>query len=153
MGIKYGRERLLDQRQSARLVRPPLQPPKLRMSPKKRLLIIYSGILLFCAFIMIGEMYLRLNKSTSSAPLLRGVAVLESIDTESGVPTAVLRVELEDGNIYSVATTLEESHQALRPGQQVGVLARWVDDAPLVVEVSATPLPVPALKLSPDPGA
>jgi len=141
MGIKYGRTRLLDQGRAARLVKPPVQPPKMRMGTRQRLLVIYSGILLFCAFALIGEMYLKLERPGAPALLIRGVALVDAIETHGEGRTAALRLEFDNGSAHIVTVPLDATHASLRPGQHVGVLARWEQGTPRVVEVSPAPLP------------
>lgn len=140
MGTKYGRTRLVDEARESRLVRREFLPPKLRLGPRQRLLMIYSGILLFCAFALIGELYLRMQRPAEPS-IMRGLARLDTIEGGPRATRATLTLPMADGTEHQVTASLTDAHQNLQTGQWVGVLYRMEGTAPAILEVGQFPVP------------
>ena len=105
------------------------------MTPRVRLLVIYSGILLFCAFVLVGQLYVDLQPEPS-LPLIRAIATLETTDNSGGNLRGALRFALPNGTTPLVWADLSEEHAQLETGQQVGALLRWSDAEFEVLEVA-----------------
>ena len=139
MGIKYQRREGLREAVAARQTPYKSLERKPRLTPRGRLLIIYSGILLFCAFILVGEMYQRGVRARRDTPItVRGV--VSAIETEGANEGALARIDLVSpvGGMNQVTATLTETHAgSLKPGDPVAVLLRPSGDKPpQVLEVS-----------------
>lgn len=139
MGIKYQRRDGLREAVAARQTPYQSLERKPRLTQRGRLLIIYSGILLFCAFILVGEMYQRSVRARRDAPMtVRGI--ISSVDAADTTDETVVRIDLVQpvGGMNQVTTTLTEEHAGgLKQGDTVAVLLRPSGDKPpQVLEVS-----------------
>lgn len=139
MGIKYQRREGLREAVAARQTPYKSLERKPRLTPRGRLLIIYSGILLFCAFILVGEMYQRGVRARRDAPVVvRGI--VSAIETEVANNGALARIDLVSpvSGMNHVTTTFTKAHaDSLKPGDHVAVLMRPAGGkAPQVLEVS-----------------
>ncbi|MBI1318891.1 MAG: hypothetical protein GC168_08065 [Candidatus Hydrogenedens sp.] len=133
MGIKYKHTRYIEQAREARGPRIDPAPPRLRVNPRNRLLIIYSGILLFCAFVLVGQLYQRASKAWHPQQA-RCEAVLTRLNPETW--QATLQVALPEGGTLELPAQLSAEHQALREGQRVGALLQRSNDTWRVADVS-----------------
>ena len=158
MGTKYRHTRHIEKAREAHGARIDPSPPRLSLGHRQRLLIIYGGILLFCAFLLVGQLYLRIQERAGTA-LLRGPAEILRIESAPGGGRALLRPLGPEGGGQEIWADLTPEHAALREGQRVGVLFRWQQGALSVAEVGRVALPdnaaidSPARETRPNPEA
>jgi len=140
VGTKYQHTRHLDAAREARGTRFDSDPPRGTMNHRQRLILIYGGIILFCTFVLVGEMYLRIQERAQSVTL-RSEAVILRIETTAEGTRALIRPTLTEGNGREFWAGLTPDHAALREGQRVGVMFRWEKGALSVADVSRVALP------------
>lgn len=99
--------------------------PKPRVTQRTRLIMIYVGILFFCAFLLIGELFMRSQRAAHDAPRqARGtVSAITLPDTPGDNGSMVIELDLGASGIQSIAADLPESHlRNLRQGDTVAVV-------------------------------
>ena len=141
MATKYVREDGLDRRGE-----PPNRGFFARMPPKRRLLVIYLGILVFAAFGMVASRFGAMTEFSGQAPQ-RCVATVISKELREGleepVPTLTLRLSRESGGDVDAEVPVEaEQWEAFSPGDRIGVLyrlSRWSGEL-RIIEVGMEPV-------------
>lgn len=140
MGTKYQHTRHLDAAREARGTRFDPDPPRGTMNHRQRLILIYGGIILFCTFLLVGELYLRVQERAQSATL-RSEAVILRIESTPEGTRALIRPTLTEGNGREFWAALTPDHANLREGQRVGVMFLWQKGELSVADVSRVALP------------
>jgi len=141
MATKYTREDRWERRTS-----PPQGGFFARMPPKRRLLVIYLGILIFTLFGILASRFGAITEFSSQTPQ-RGIGTVIAKELREGPeePLQILTIRMSQETRKEIDAEVPvepEQWEAFTPGDRIGILyerSRWSGDI-RILEVGIAPL-------------
>lgn len=123
MAIKYRKEDRVRDAVAARITPYRGLERKVRVTQRGRLIMIYAGILFVCAFLLVGELFMRRHQLEQGPRTVRGVITALQPGSEGEGVSATIDFEAAPSGMEQVRMALTAEHAAnLKPGDTVAVV-------------------------------